>query len=146
LEGPTGPQAYQTILEVVHQVLGVEGAALYRPGGEGRELVAAAVLDAGQVRAEGVEGKAGEHALAAQVHRSRQAQRQPGQGTALPLAYQEEVLAVLWVKGLDGEEQKEERNILWRLGQASALVLWAARLKEQLDSGQLPVDELLKMQ
>ena len=86
------------------------------------------------------------NALAAQVYASRQAHRHPGQGTALPLLCREEVLGVLWVRGLDGEEQKEERNLLWRLGQAAALVLWAARVKEQLDSGQLQVDELLKLE
>jgi hypothetical protein len=60
--------------------------------------------------------------------------------------YQEEVLGVLWTRGLDGDDQKEERNTLWRLGQAAVLALWAARVKEQLDSGQLQVDELLKLE
>ena len=151
LAGPTAEEAYQTILQVLAQVLEVEGVVLYRPEGEGKELIPVAVLgQAGQVSTEGLMADSREwvrgNPLVAQAYRNRQAHRLPGQGTALPLLYQEELLAILWTQGLDAEEQKEERNILWRLGQASALVLWAAFLKEQLDSGQLQVDELLKIE
>ncbi|MBI2501934.1 MAG: response regulator [Candidatus Latescibacteria bacterium] len=150
-EGPTPQQACQVIMEVLYQVLGGEAAVLYESEGEGKGLVPIATLDeAGQVGTEGLAEDSREwvkkNALAVQVYSNRQGHHQPGQGTALPLLYQEEVLGVLWVRGLDGEAQQEERNLLWRLGQAAALVLWAARVKEQLDSGQLQVDELLKMQ
>ncbi|MBI2503032.1 MAG: response regulator [Candidatus Latescibacteria bacterium] len=151
LEGPTIQQACKEIMEVLHQVLGVEAAVLYRSGGEGQELEAIAVLDeAGQVIVKGVEEDSREwvkkNALAVQVFRNRQPCRQPGEGTALPLMYQEEVLGVLWARGLDGDDQKEQRNTLWRLGQAAVLALWAAQVKAQLDSGQLQVDELLKLE
>lgn len=149
LEDPAAPQTCQTILQVVHQVLQVERAVLFRVDGERIEL-AGVLGSGGQVRVEDLGGEgerwARQRGLAAQVCRDRQGFRQPGQGTALPMLYQEQVLGVLWVQGLDAEDQKEERNILWRLGQASAAVLWATQVKEQLDDGQLQVDDLLKMQ
>ena len=152
LEGPSGPRACEVIMEVLYQVLGLEDAVLYQSVQDQQWLAPAAALGrGGQVALEGALGgwpkeKVAEDSLVAQVFRERKPLRLPGKGTALPLLYQEEALGVLWAKGLDGDDQQEQRHILWRLGQAAALVLWGVQVKEELDSGQVSVDELLGMQ
>ncbi len=149
LEGPTHAQAGELVLQVLHQVLAVDLALLVRV--EGEEAHLAGVLGpGGQVRVDDLGPEvANWHdplQLTRRVARTRESFNDPGRGTAMPLVYQDEVLAVLWVRGLEAEEHRDARNVLWRLGQASAPVLWAARVKEELDSGRLQVDELLKLQ
>jgi DNA-binding response OmpR family regulator len=149
LEGPSHAQAGELVLQVLHRVLAVDAALLVRVDGD--EVRVAGVLGpGGQVRVDDLGAEAADWRdplqLARRVARTRASFNDPGQGTAMPLVYQDEVLAVLWARGLDAEDYRDARNVLWRLGQASAPVLWAARVKEELDSGRLQVDELLKLQ
>lgn len=143
----TYQEAGTEVLEVVRQVLNVEAAVLFRAEDTGTRLVAVAGWTE-EAQSAGVLGQVStqeERALVAQVYREKQPRFRTPDGSAVPLMYQDTVLGVLWVWGVEGEEQKEERNALWRLGQAAALTLWSAQVKEQLDSGTVPVDELLNL-
>jgi DNA-binding response OmpR family regulator len=143
----TYQEAGVEILEVVHQVLAVEVAVLFRPEDTGMWLVPVAGWAEGAQRS-GVQGQVSiqeEGILVVQVYREKQPRYRTAEGSAVPLMCQDKVLGVLWVWGVEGEEQKEERNALWRLGQAAALTLWSAQVREELDSGTVPVDELLNL-
>ncbi|MCC7263151.1 MAG: response regulator [Candidatus Latescibacteria bacterium] len=143
----TYQEACMEVLEVVREVLAVEVAVLFRPEKAGARLVAVAGWTE-EAQSSGVLGQVPtqeERALVAQAYRDKQPRFRASDGSAVPLMYQDTVLGVLWVWGVEGEEQKEERNTLWRLGQAAAPVLWSAQVKEQLDSGAVPVDELLNL-
>ena len=147
MSGPTLPQAYEEILQVVEQVLAIQQAVMYRPKAADNRLEAVASLEDGKntaaVPAVSVDE---EGALVAQVFRDLQPRYGAGHQAAVPLLYQEEVLGVLWVNGLPEEDKEEAGNTLWRLGQEAALVLWSAQVAEELASGQVQVDELLKLE
>ncbi len=152
MSGPTYGQACAEILEVLREALAMEAAVLYRPEAGGEWLAPVAALErSGRVVGEEQAGgmpKVGARdlALVAQVFRERQPKHRQVEGTALPLLYQEQVMGVLWARGLEGEDQEEQRHALWRLGREAALVLWAALVREELDSGAVKVDELLGLQ
>ena len=152
MSGPRPGEASAQILQVVEQVLQVGRAVLYQPRVNGEQLKAAAALglsrpgwlaDGGELEALPILQTGEGDALAVQTFQ----QQQPNYGregeAAVPLLYQEEVLGVLWVDGL--EETEEGGNALWRLGQEAALVLWSAQVTADLESGQLQVDELLEL-
>ena len=70
------------------------------------------------------------------------------EGIAVPLLYRKKVLGLLWIKGMEigGGDEKEGLQTLWRLAGEGALVLQAARLAEELESGNLEVGELLDLE
>ena len=134
--GPTPEQACEEILQVVEQVLEINRAIMYRPNATGDQLEAVVALEDGKqdfgLPAVSVDD---ETSLAAQVFSEGQPKYGTGSQAAVPLRYQEEAIGVLWVDGLREEDREEAGNTLWRLGQEAALVLWSARVAEDLDSG-----------
>ena len=150
MSGTTLAQANEEILQVVKQALEVPQAILYRPSPTVDRLEAVASLadepiPQGAAEATGPSAvvTAEQTALVAQVFRETQPQYGDGGQAAVPLVYQGEVLGVLWVVGLPEAEREEAGNTLWRLGQEAALVLWSARVAEDLASGQMEIDQLL---
>ena len=144
ISGTSLAQAREEIVQVVSQVLEAAPVALYEPQADGDAL---AVVAAEGTRVAAAPGGplADEDALAARAYRERQPKSGAEGQAAVPLVYQEEALAVLWVGGLREADRDEACNILWRLGQEAALVLWSARVAEDLASGQMEIDELLDL-
>ena len=150
----TLPEARMEMLEVIAQVLEVEQLRLYFPASDDRQLrVVAAWGWAGQ---EGVTDEetvanlpvlpADGSALAAQCFREEQPCAASGEA-AIPLRHQSTLQGVLWVKYVDTEADKEEAdNTLWRLGQEATLILWAAQVMEQIEQGQVRVEDLLNLE
>ena len=146
MSGPTLARAGEEILQVVAQVLGVAQAVMYRPDPASDRLEAVAMLEDGKEKA-GLPAISvdEETSLVAQVFREQQPHYGVESQAAIPLLYQEDALGVLWVDGLPEEDREEAGNTLWRLGQEAALVLWSARVTEDLASGQIQIDELLEL-
>ena len=156
MSGPSLEEAYEEIVQVVREVLEVEGVAMYCPNGDGERLEAVAPhrsLEGGEKperRSISLDEDCSDEDIALVVRVFREAQPKYGRGSeaAVPLVYQDEVMGVLRVDGLtENEEEREEAaNTLWRLGREAAVVLWSARVAEALESGQIPVDDLLDME
>ena len=143
MSGASLAQAREEILRVVSQVLELEQVALYGVTADGDELDAA--VEGPQAPELPAIPVADGAALPAQAFRERQPKSGPEGGAAVPLVYQEEALGVLWVEGLAEAGREAACNTLWRLGQEAALVLWSARVAEDLASGQMEIDELLEL-
>lgn len=138
LDGVTRSQARDGILRVFTEVLAPERAVLYRPVAQGRlEVVAPDDADC----------SGPDPAVVVAACQSRVLE-EDGTAVAVPLVYHDEVLGVLLLTGVKPapEIRAEVLACLSRLaGQAAALLL-AARITEELDSGQVQVDELLRME
>jgi len=137
-------EAYGEVLKVIHQVLGVEQAVLYRPAADGTMLEGVAVIPEGKVEGAGPLpiGEGAQPAVRAF------ASGEPVTGErgeiAVPMAYHEEVLGVIQVQRPDETEgnQEEFLEVLQRLSGEAALVLRGAVVAEELESGMLSLDEL----
>jgi hypothetical protein len=142
ISGSTFAEACTEVLELLHEVLGVGIAVMYRPGGA---LLAPVAALGGPAQLQNLP-KVGisEPALVAQACREQQP-RHEGGFTAVPLLYQDQVLAVVWIKDAAGIEAQEQHQALWRLGREAAVVLWAVQVSEYLDSDTLQVEELLNL-
>lgn len=147
-------EARREVLEVVAQVLAVEQLLLYAPASEGRQLRAVAAWgwagQEGMVDEEIVAGlpilPAEGRALAVQCFRAEQPCAGRGEA-AIPLMHQSTLMGVLWVKYADTEADEEGiGNLLWRLSQEAALILWAAWVIEQIEQGLVPVEDLLNLE
>lgn len=150
----TKADAYEEILEVTADVLGVPRVILYRPEDEGQLLIpvgAWGTSTAGKLESE--EGlaalaRAGDDSDAAvRAFRDGQPVREAS-GAAVPILFQDRAIGAISVAGLNPDPQQAEElcNALWRLAQAAALVISAAQVAEDLESGKLPVDQLLGLQ
>ena len=141
----TSTEACEEILQVVEEVLGCAQGAIYQPNEAGDALEVGGVLGAEVL--DGVVEVTREGSLVAEAFREG-GQKKSEAGIAVPLLYRKKVLGLLWVKGMEiGEvEEKEGLQTLWRLAGEGALVLQAARLAEELESGNLEVGDLLDLE
>ena len=150
----TLPEARIEVLEAIAQVMEVDQLRLYVPALEGRQLRAVAAW--GGLGREGVVDEetvadlpvlpADDSALPARCFRDEQPCTAPGE-TAIPLVHRSSLQGVLWVKCADPEVDKEEAdNMLWRLGQEAALILWAAQVMHRIEQNQVPVEDLLNLE
>ncbi len=146
MSGHSVRQAQQEILQVVEQVLGIKRVIMYRPNETGDQLEAVAALEDGQ-QGDGLPAVSlgEETSLVEQVFRDGQPKQDTGSQAAVSLLYQDEAMGVLWVDGLPEADREQAGNALRRLGQEAALVLWSAGVAEDLESGQIQVDELLEL-
>ena len=156
MSGPGLAEAGEEVLRVLYDTLGVATAIAYRADAAGELLVPLAALGldiSGRlVDGEGLalvppislqgSGQPLADALCAAAHNELTPQYGPSGEAALPLVYQSEVLGVVGLAGLS----EGDRDALLRLGREAAVVLWSARVADDLDSGQLQVDELLEME
>jgi DNA-binding response OmpR family regulator len=145
----------EEILQVISDVLEVRQIILYRPEGEAKCLKAAAALglsrpgwleDEGrleEIAAVAVDDDAG---LAAQAYASASPLCGDDGVVAVPVIYQDQAIGVIWVDGLAASGGEDDLNALWRFGQEAALVMVAAQMSEDLESGAVPVDELLDLE
>ena len=139
MSGPTLEEAYNEILAVVEQVLGVEGATFYRPGGEFLEEVASI----GQASARSPAGA--DPSLVQRTFSEGQPQQDGDKReAAVPILYRDQPLGVLWIQSAKGQDE-ETLNRLWRLGQQAALLLRMARVTEDLESREIEENDLLKL-
>ena len=147
-------EARREVLEAMAQVLEVEQLRIYFPASDGCQLRAVAAWGwAGQEGVVDEETVASlpvlpteSSALVAQCF--REGQPCVGRGeAAIPLMHQSTLQGVLWVKYVDTEADEEEAdNMLWRLGQEAALILWAAQVMNQIEQGQVQMDDLLNLE
>ena len=148
-------QGYEIILEVVRDVLKVSQVRIYRPSEDGTELqVKAAIGVAGEGVIQGSDDLADEPGLAAtdaspaaQTFADGRPRTGEGGEAAVPILYQDEPMGSLWVGGLTTEEAEPEelRDTLWRLGREAALLLHAAEVNVEIESGDLDVSSLLSL-
>ena len=148
-------QAYETILEVVRDVLRVSQARIYRPTEDGGQLQVTATMGvAGEGVLQGPEDVAGEPELAttdASPAAQTFADGKPRSGeegeAAVPIVYQDETMGSLWVGGLttDEAEPDEVRDTLWRLAREAALLLHTAEVNAEIESGDVDVSALLDL-
>ncbi len=135
--------AQQEILNVARSVLDTEQVALYAPDATGEVLE----LVAGEADLRRL--VAGEDSSAiARASRERAVQGDGAGGGAAPLLYGEKLAGVLWVGSVGAGQIDSGARLqaLWRLAAEAAVVLNAAQLVEELESGQLQVDRLLNME
>ena len=137
-------QACEEILEATGRVVGIEQGVVYQPDESGERLVVKGMLVPEALPASVEAGNP--DSLAAQAFGRREAQKRDEEA-ALPLLYREEVLGVLWVRGVRpaGVSREEGFESLRRLAGESALVLHAARMAEELEQGDLEVEALLDL-
>ena len=141
----TSTEACEEILQVVEEVLGCSQAAIYQPNEAGDLLEIKGVL--GAEKLDGVVEVDRDGSLVADAFREGGPKKNEA-GIAAPLLYRKRVLGLLWIKGMEiGDiDEKEGLQTLWRLAGEGALVLQAARLTEQLESGDWEADELLNLE
>lgn len=136
-------EAYREILAVVAEVVGTERIVLYRPDAARQHLVAAAAL--GLESPQSLPLADGGPLI--QVLESGQPWEGQAAEAAVPIAYNEEVLGLLFVDGIAVESERDEAlNALWRLAREVALVLRVMQMVADLERGELAVDALLKME
>jgi DNA-binding response OmpR family regulator len=137
-------EAYEEVLKVVQQVLGVEQAILYRPAADGEILEGVAVIPEG--RADGTAPlPIGEeaHPVVRAFVSGEPVAGEVGE-VMVPMAYREEVLGVLQVCCPRATEVNPEEflEVLRRLSGEAALALRGAVVAEELESGTFSLDEL----
>ena len=64
----------------------------------------------------------------------------------VPILYDREVLGVLWVEGMQEEEEQEVFDRLWYLGREIALVLRMVQMTTDLAAGRTELEVLLQME
>ncbi|MFA6109070.1 MAG: response regulator [Candidatus Latescibacterota bacterium] len=150
----TVQEAQAEVLRILGQVLDIQQIIIYWASPESQRLQPVAALG---LSAPGVlEDERGMAALAAlpmagadlvaRTYRGSEPGRTETGEITIPLAHRGVVQGVLWAKGITADwSQDESYNVLWRLGQEAALVLWSAQVMERVEKGGVPVDELLKL-
>lgn len=151
MSGPTFDEACEEALSVIGEVLDVGATVLYRPGlkGDGLEPVAArGISRPGEAEdpeaLASLPSPAGEVILRALSDRQLRAAAD-GQ-IAVPLLYRDEVMGVVWIGSLDEPSRDQGLETLTRLAREAAVLLWSARVTDDLNSGQLEIDQLLEME
>lgn len=135
--------AQREIISVVRTVLGIQQVALYRLDEAGEVLQ----LAAGEAASQQLSVRENDSAIVRSCV-ERNAQSDGAGGGAAPLLYGQKMVGVLWV-GPTGEVEANGKmllQMLWRLAAESAVVLNAAQMVEELESGQLQVERLLGME
>ena len=145
--------AYQEILNVALDMLGIPGVVLYRPSAEGDRLEPGA-LTAARAGAAAVsepqliaaEVSADSSAVSSAFRDHRPLTSSTGE-VAIPIVYGDDVLGVIATSGLTTCEIDQEAavGVLWRLAGESALVIRAAQVAEDLSAGQLEIDDLITL-
>jgi len=135
--------AQREVLSVVRTVLRAQQAALYMLDEAGEVLE----LTAGEAAPRQLNVRKNDSAIA-RACVERTAQADGAGGGASPLLYGQKLAGVLWVGSTDETEVSGEMSLptLWRLAAESAVVLNAAQMVEDLESGQLQVERLLDME
>jgi hypothetical protein len=64
---------------------------------------------------------------------------------AVPLLYREETMGVVWISDLGSKGGDEDLDTLARLSREAAVLLWSARVTDDLESGKVEIEQLLKM-
>lgn len=166
MSGPTFEEACAETLSVIGHVLDVGATVLYRPGPNGSGLEPTAARGISRPgEAEDAEALAGLPSLTASDPDQESADsslesrvvvlralsdhqlRATDDGQiAVPLLYQEEVLGVVWISSLEEPSRDQGLEALTRLAREAAVLLWSARVTDDLDSGQLEIDQLLEME
>ena len=137
MKDPSRADVYTEILQVVTDVLSPVGAAMFAPNPDDGRFAEVASLG------EGISGDVGVQRLVNQVAVDQQPRAGVGNQAAVPLSYQNDLLAVLWTSGLEESWREEAGSTLWRLGKEGGLLLGSARVSEDLDTGALQLEELL---
>lgn len=148
-------QAYETIMEVVRDVLRVEQVCIYRPTVDGMHLSLKAALGAsGDGSIQLPEDLEDEPALAiaddspvAQTFSDGKPRYGNNGEVAVPVLYQDEPIGSLMVKGLNSDEAapEEMRETLWRIGRDAALLLHTIEINTQFESGDVDLSALLDL-
>ena len=141
----TSGQAVEGILKAVTQVLECDQAAVYQPL-EGEDLLAVTGLLGGKELPGTVAADNGESLVSRAFVQEEPLCGEAGE-VAVPLLYRKKPLGVLWLRGTDWGAVGPEDGLqtLWRLAGEASLVLHAARLAEELASGDLQIGELLDL-
>ena len=138
-------QAYAEILRIIGKALGTEEIVLYRPDKEGQTLMVTASY--GGDRRPARELAAKDNSAVAIAFADRKPVVRDGEGS-VPLIYQEEVLGVLQVGGVDPADgaSVDLSQTLQRLGREAALVLCVMQLAADLEGSEAEVSDLLSLQ
>ncbi len=137
-------QAHADILHILGKALGTEEIVLYRPDKAGQTLTVTA--SSGGDRAPARELAAKDNSDVAIAFADRKSIVRDGEGS-VPLIYQEEVLGVLQVGGLDPADgaSADLSQTLQRLGREAALVLCVMQLAADLEGSEAEVSDLLSL-
>ena len=145
--------AQSEILEVVADVMEAQNAVLYEPdaGLFHLEAVAFKEVESDEPRARPPSTLSihDDDHVAVQAFATSQPRRDAEKGTvAVPMAFGEATIGVIWVGGFAaGENGNEEAPYtLWRLAQQAALLLRMARVNEAIECENVPVNELLELE
>jgi DNA-binding response OmpR family regulator len=146
---------YQTVLQIVEDVLKTGKAIIYRPDEAQENLTARAAIGWTEPHVIQIEPDLHDvpiifcrgNAIIAQVFRDQKPIIGNDGDAATPIMYEEMVLGVLWVDTLQNAELdvEPEMETLWRLGLESSLAIRAAQIQEELESGEIDVSALLNL-
>ncbi len=139
---PTPAVACQTLLQALHHVLGCTQAIVYLPDRAGETLHPGGALGCSEplppIACSDPE------ALVALACRRLEPRSDASGQVAVPLVFHQRPLGVLWVGDMPAVEDRESAlHSLWRLAGEGTLLLRAARLTEQLESGDFGLGALL---
>ena len=138
----TSAAACQVILEVLERVLGCTEAAVYLPDRSSRWLQPcgrpADVLPLPAV------DRSAPDSLPALAFRQLEPRSDATGEVAVPLLFHGRALGVLWLRDMPALQDRElALHTLWRLASEGTLVLRAARLAEEIESGEFSAATLL---
>ena len=151
------PTAYQEILSVAQDVLGIPRAVLYRPSAGGDRLEAHAALAAAgsgglappsELELIPAEDTANGTYRVARAFRERSPRASSKGEAAIPVVYGDDVLGVVIATAglaISEAEQEATLGVLWRLAGEAALVIRAAQVAEDLNAGRLEADDLIAL-
>lgn len=148
-------EGYEAILQVVEDVFKVDQAMIYRLDSSETTLTVKAALG---LEASGViqdETEVGAQApvdtqsdaLVAQAFREQKPVMDDQSGVATPVLHEENILGILWVNTLGNAELDVDAELeaFWRIGLEAGLVIQAAQVTEDLETGEIDVSALLNL-
>ena len=135
------------ILRIVVEMLKAEKAVILRPDETGDTLVVEGAPDesAGEGEVFQIPIDAEEEPIS-QAFRTGESRTGAGGEVIVPILYDREVLGVLWVEGMQEEEEQEVFDRLWYLGREIALVLRMVQMTTDLAAGRTELEVLLQME
>ena len=148
------PAAYGEIAGVFQQVLEVSQVVLYTPLASGNHLApVAAATRSGQLSSTEtetiptVDAADGTTSIALAFLRRRPRSGAPGEVSAIPIVYGDEILGVIAISMPPPPEAEEATafGMLSRLAGEAALVIRAARVAEQLHAGEFEANDLIAL-
>jgi DNA-binding response OmpR family regulator len=138
-------EAYEEILLVVAEVLDVPQVLLLRPEEGGALAPVAAIREGTILRSDDLTDSTVDEASRQTYADARP--RQEGAAASVPVLYGEEIIGVISVDGLTGDDEarKQMVEVLWRLAREAALVCHNVELNTDLESGEFDISALLDM-